>query len=206
MAEISTIEKLDRFANRILAATDEQRLTCCAELASLTFSRDAGVGAIIVGPEHSYIVTATRGEQMYNSNWEERRRPLHAEEVAISKAMTQGLDLQGATLYSSLEPCIQRDGLRGNGSTIEIDSCSERIRRSGISRVFYGASDATIKHASKHGADRLREAGIEVIKIPGLEELCHPQRVMKFENWLSDGEVEPLTPPQAQPLASPRRV
>jgi diaminohydroxyphosphoribosylaminopyrimidine deaminase / 5-amino-6-(5-phosphoribosylamino)uracil reductase len=79
----------------------------------------------------------------------------HAEVEAIRDA--DGIDLTGATLYVSLEPCCH------HGRT---PPCTEAIRRAGIGRVVV-ASDDPSEHASGRGLGILRDEGIEVVVAEG---------------------------------------
>ena len=79
----------------------------------------------------------------------------HAEVEAIRAA--EGRDLEGATLYVSLEPCCH------HGKT---PPCTEAICDVGISRVVVGADDPSA-HASGRGLGILRDEGIEVVLARG---------------------------------------
>lgn len=79
----------------------------------------------------------------------------HAEIEAIRAA--GGRDLDGATLYVSLEPCCHQ------GRT---PPCTEAIRESGIARLVV-ASDDPSEHASGRGLGILRDEGIEVVIAEG---------------------------------------
>src|SRR5437764_6925762 len=79
----------------------------------------------------------------------------HAEVEAIEAA--SGHDLDGATLYVSLEPCCHQ------GRT---PPCTEAIRAAGIERVVV-ASDDPSEHASGRGLGILRDEGIEVVVADG---------------------------------------
>jgi diaminohydroxyphosphoribosylaminopyrimidine deaminase/5-amino-6-(5-phosphoribosylamino)uracil reductase len=81
----------------------------------------------------------------------------HAEREALKKASELA---QGATLYVNLEPCCTEG---------KQPPCTDAIIRSGITRVVFGAHDA-----SNPGADTLRKNGIEVIG-GILEEECRRQ-------------------------------
>ncbi len=97
------------------------------------------VGAVIVKGD---AVVSTGGTGPYGSS--------HAEVAAISGA---GVDLKGADMYVSLEPCNHY------GKT---PPCTSAIIKAGISRVFIPALDPNPLVSGK-GADELRHAGIEVI-------------------------------------------
>lgn len=73
---------------------------------------------------------------------------LHAEENAILYAVKNGASLEGATLYTTLSPCI---------------SCARLIFSSGIKTVYYKNSYAAYKGLpSDEGVDFLRRFGVEV--------------------------------------------
>lgn len=74
----------------------------------------------------------------------------HAEVRALDEA---GPLCRGATLYVSLEPCAHY------GKT---PPCVERVIEAGISRVVLAVMDPNPETAGK-GAERLRQAGIEVV-------------------------------------------
>ncbi len=77
----------------------------------------------------------------------------HAEVVALKAARAAGHDPDGATLYSTLEPCCHQ-GRTG--------PCTEAILRSGVRRVVVGTLDP---FAAVHGAGvaSLRDAGVDVV-------------------------------------------
>jgi diaminohydroxyphosphoribosylaminopyrimidine deaminase/5-amino-6-(5-phosphoribosylamino)uracil reductase len=79
----------------------------------------------------------------------------HAEVEAIEAAA--GHDLDGATLYVSLEPCCH------HGRT---PPCTEAITAAGIERVVV-ASDDPSEHASGRGLGILRDDGVEVVVAEG---------------------------------------
>ena len=74
----------------------------------------------------------------------------HAEREAIAAA--GDADLQGATLYVSLEPCCH------HGKT---PPCTDAIVQAGVRRVVVASDDPT-EHASGRGLGILRDEGIEV--------------------------------------------
>jgi diaminohydroxyphosphoribosylaminopyrimidine deaminase/5-amino-6-(5-phosphoribosylamino)uracil reductase len=79
----------------------------------------------------------------------------HAEVEAIQHA--SGVDLRGATLYVSLEPCCHQ------GRT---PPCTEAILEAGIERVVVAADDPS-EHASGRGLGILRDEGVEVVMADG---------------------------------------
>lgn len=80
---------------------------------------------------------------------------LHAEENAILYAVKNGADLDGATLYVTLSPCLP---------------CARLIFSSGIRKVFYKDSYAAYKgFPSDEGVDFLNKFGVETVKFSGQE-------------------------------------
>jgi diaminohydroxyphosphoribosylaminopyrimidine deaminase/5-amino-6-(5-phosphoribosylamino)uracil reductase len=88
----------------------------------------------------------------------------HAEVEAIRAAGHR--DLEGATLYVSLEPCCH------HGRT---PPCTDAIRAAGIRRVVVGSDDPS-EHASGRGLGILRDEGIDVVIADG--ELSHEARLI----------------------------
>ncbi len=75
---------------------------------------------------------------------------LHAEQNAILFASKNGSNLQGATLYCTLSPCI---------------ACARLILSSGIKHVIFKDSYAAYKGLERdEGVDFLKRFGVEVIK------------------------------------------
>jgi dCMP deaminase len=75
---------------------------------------------------------------------------LHAEQNAILFATKNGSNIEGATLYCTLSPCI---------------ACARLILSSGIKLVVYKASYAEYKGLlSDEGVDFLKRFGVEVKK------------------------------------------
>ena len=96
------------------------------------------VGAVVVSREGKVFVGATR--EPGNA---------HAEIVALQQA---GDLAQGATLFSTLEPCSH---------TGRTGPCTAAIIQAGITRVVIGTQDPDVK-VSGNGIQQLRNAGISV--------------------------------------------
>lgn len=133
-----------------MSARDDVRLLREA----VTLSRSAppspdafSVGAMIVGADGVVLATGYSRENGAHA---------HAEQVALEKAAMLGLDLRGATLYTSLEPC----SVRRSGST----GCAVRIVASGIARVVFALREPPI-FVEGNGAELLAQAGVEVIEL-----------------------------------------
>lgn len=75
---------------------------------------------------------------------------LHAEENAILFAVKNGAALDGATLYTTLSPCLP---------------CARLIFSAGIKKVYYKHSYATYKGlSSDEGVDFLNRFGVEAFQ------------------------------------------
>lgn len=86
---------------------------------------------------------------------------LHAEREAIKAAKDKKIDLGGASLFVTLEPCAH---------TGRQPPCTQAIIESGISEVFYGSDDPN-PLVNGRGRKALEDAGIRVV--PGfLKEEC----------------------------------
>ena len=96
------------------------------------------VGAVIV-----------RGKRIVSAGHTAPAGGPHAEVVALKAA---GKAARGATLYTTLEPCVH------HGRT---PPCTDAILAAGISRVVVGAKDRNPLVAGK-GLERLKRAGLEV--------------------------------------------
>ncbi len=111
------------------------------------------VGAIVVGADG---VEIARGFSREGDPHD------HAEESALRKLPTGDLRLEGATLYSSLEPCgVRRSRPR---------SCASLILEAGIRRVVFAWREPPLLAAGE-GAAALRSAGVTVIEVPELAPL-----------------------------------
>lgn len=84
---------------------------------------------------------------------------VHAEESAIRRALAAGCSLQGAVLFSSMEPC----GERLSGRT----PCARHIIESGIARVVYALAEPE-RFVRGAGDQILRRAGVAVSTVPEL--------------------------------------
>jgi 5-amino-6-(5-phosphoribosylamino)uracil reductase len=78
----------------------------------------------------------------------------HAEEEAILKAEAAGVNLAGATIYTSMEQCSIRSS--------KPVSCSELIMRHKMARVVYAFAEPD-RFVRCTATAMLREAGIEVV-------------------------------------------
>jgi diaminohydroxyphosphoribosylaminopyrimidine deaminase / 5-amino-6-(5-phosphoribosylamino)uracil reductase len=111
------------------------------------------VGAVLVSDAGAVIATG------YSRELDPKD---HAEEVALGRA-ARVARVAGATLYSSLEPCLYRAS--------RPRSCAELIIAAGIGRVVIAWLEPPL-FAEGGGAAALRRAGVTVDEIPWLAELA----------------------------------
>jgi diaminohydroxyphosphoribosylaminopyrimidine deaminase / 5-amino-6-(5-phosphoribosylamino)uracil reductase len=111
------------------------------------------VGAVVVDPEGGELA---RGYSRETDPYD------HAEESALAKLSGSLVDLTGATLYSSLEPCTAR---RSRTRT-----CTELIIAAGLRRVVFALREPPVL-AECHGVELLEAAGVEVVEIDDLGDL-----------------------------------
>lgn len=99
------------------------------------------VGAVVVGPDGRHLVTG----------YHRGAGTAHAEADAIATAISTGVDLRGATMVVTLEPCnhVGRTG-----------PCAQAIIDAGITSVVYAVDDPHDPAAG--GAATLRAAGVSV--------------------------------------------
>src|ERR1700727_4059932 len=138
------------------ADSDRQHLARAIELAERgrgQVSPNPPVGAVLAN------VDGVLGEGFHRALGSD-----HAEVEAIRAA--GGRDLEGATLYVSLEPCCHQ------GKT---PPCTDAIIQSGIRRVVVASDDPTEK-ASGRGLGILRDEGVEIVVADG--ELAHSARLL----------------------------
>jgi pyrimidine deaminase RibD-like protein len=138
----------DRLADDRLA-DDRRWLARAVELArhcppsSSAFS----VGAVVVGADGRELASG------YSRAGDPRD---HAEEYALRR-LPAGLDLAGATVYSSLEPC----GARASRPR----TCAELIIAAGVRRVVFAWREPAV-FVNRQGAEILTAAGVEVVELP----------------------------------------
>jgi diaminohydroxyphosphoribosylaminopyrimidine deaminase/5-amino-6-(5-phosphoribosylamino)uracil reductase len=127
----------------ICTDTDRAHLERAIELAR------NGAGAVKPNPVVGAVVA--RDGKVLGEGWHEQFGGAHAEVNAIEACGV--VDLSGATLYVSLEPCCHE------GKT---PPCTEAILQAGIRRVVVASDDPTEK-ASGRGLGILRDEGVEVL-------------------------------------------
>jgi diaminohydroxyphosphoribosylaminopyrimidine deaminase/5-amino-6-(5-phosphoribosylamino)uracil reductase len=94
------------------------------------------------------------------NGWHEMPGQDHAEIMALGSAAKKDLDVKGATIFVSLEPCAHK------GKT---GPCAEALVNAGVGKVVIAALDPNPKVAGK-GVEILESAGIEVFHLSEFEE------------------------------------
>lgn len=106
------------------------------------------VGAVIVGPDGEL---ASMGYSL------ELGEAFHAEHVALEKAHKAGKDVQGGTIYSTMEPC----SVRASGKT----PCVQRIVDAGLDRVVFALEEPPV-FVRCQGKQQLADRGLKVSHLP----------------------------------------
>ncbi|WP_422936597.1 bifunctional diaminohydroxyphosphoribosylaminopyrimidine deaminase/5-amino-6-(5-phosphoribosylamino)uracil reductase RibD [Sinomonas sp. P47F7] len=117
------------------------------------------VGAVAVGRDGEILATG----------YHRGAGTAHAEADAIANATRAGIDLAGATMFVTLEPC---------NHTGRTGPCAQAIIRAGVGRVVYAIDDP--HRAAAGGAGTLRAAGVQVES-----GLLSDDAVELNERWLS---------------------
>jgi diaminohydroxyphosphoribosylaminopyrimidine deaminase/5-amino-6-(5-phosphoribosylamino)uracil reductase len=130
------------------SATDRHWLAAAIESSRLSPPADDhyAVGAVVIGADGRVLATGYTGETDPH---------YHAEEAALAKLT--GVDLTGATIYSSLEPCTTRKS--------RPQSCAGLIIEAGLRRVVFALREPLF-FADGRGVETLVAAGVEVCERP----------------------------------------
>jgi pyrimidine deaminase RibD-like protein len=136
------------------------------------------VGVVIV-KDGKILATGFRGESGIGD---------HGEYCALKKL--NGADVQGATVYTTLEPCSTRNPPKR--------SCTERLIGAKVARVVSGSAD---KDESVYGHSTLVEAGIEIGFFP--HDLMQELLVLN-KTWSDSRRAKQGIPPpnDTSPLAN----
>jgi pyrimidine deaminase RibD-like protein len=105
------------------------------------------VGSVIAAPDGTVLATGYSRE---------RGAHVHAEQVALEKAVEQHVELRDATLYTSLEPCSVR--------LSDPRACTTRIIEAGVRRVVFALREPPL-FVEGRGAAVLAAAGVEVVEL-----------------------------------------
>ncbi len=109
-----------------------------------------GLGLVEPNPMVGAVIV--RGGKELAGGYHRKYGGPHAEIEALKAAGDAGIDVRGATMYVTLEPCCH------HGKT---GPCTEAVISAGIGRVVVAMADPD-ENVSGKGIDQLRRAGIEV--------------------------------------------
>ena len=132
----------------------------------------AGKGLGHVDPNPMVGAVIVRDGRVLSAGWHRKYGSLHAERDALSSCPE---DPAGATMYVTLEPCCHYG---------KQPPCTSAIIEAGISRVVMAMYDPNPLVAG-HGAELLREKGIEVVSGLCEAEARYLNRV--FVKYISEG-------------------
>jgi dCMP deaminase len=146
-----------------LLSFDQIFMNLANDLAKRSHCVKAHVGAVLVKDTRIISIGYNgppAGTHNCDEEWPETGCPrdskgscslaLHAEENAILYAVKNGANLEGATLYTTLSPCLP---------------CSRLIFSAGIKKVYFDKSYAEYKKiSSDEGVDFLNRFGVMAVK------------------------------------------
>jgi pyrimidine deaminase RibD-like protein len=101
----------------------------------------------------------------------------HAEEVCLIKSP----NAQGATLYTTMEPCGQR--LSGK------KCCADLMIEAGIQTIVYLIQEPSHFIKCTCGLSKLKKAGIAVIHYPGYQGISWKDLFVLEEAWLANAHL-----------------
>jgi len=136
---------------------------------------------------HVGVVIVKNGELLAFGYRGESGKGEHGEFCALKKL--NATDIEGATVYTTLEPCSTRKPPK--------KPCTQRLIEGKVARVVYGIAD---KHESVYGHSSLVEAGIEIALFPN--DLMKELLALNKE-WSGSLRAKPIVPPNnTSPLAN----
>jgi diaminohydroxyphosphoribosylaminopyrimidine deaminase/5-amino-6-(5-phosphoribosylamino)uracil reductase len=104
------------------------------------------------------IIVDAQGAELSRGYSRETDDKVHAEESALAK-LSPDASLEGATIYSSLEPCGQRKS--------RPRTCTQLILAAGIRRVVFAMREPPL-FVPGDGAEKLEAGGATIVEIPEL--------------------------------------
>ena len=111
----------------------------------------AARGLYTTSPNPRVGCVVARGDEVLGEGWHERPGLAHAERLALDDARARGHDVQGATVYVTLEPC---------NHTGRTPPCVDALLSARVGRVVAAMADPN--PVASGGVARLRAAGIAV--------------------------------------------
>lgn len=136
-----------------IAQVVSKRSTCLRIHVGAVIVRDGqiistGYNGAPHGFEHCLDIGCIRDKQkIAHGTMQEICRAVHAEQNAIIQAAIHGVSIEGATIYTTLQPCIL---------------CTKMIINGKIKRVVYQSD-----YPDTTSIDFLKQAGIDLTKMPG---------------------------------------
>jgi diaminohydroxyphosphoribosylaminopyrimidine deaminase/5-amino-6-(5-phosphoribosylamino)uracil reductase len=109
-----------------------------------------GLGRTSPNPPVGAVVV--RDGRMLSTGYHDQAGGPHAEVQALRDGKARGVDLAGATMYVTLEPC---------STTGRTPPCVEALIEARLRRIVVGSTDPNPRHAG-NGLEVLRRAGLEV--------------------------------------------
>lgn len=106
------------------------------------------------------VITDKNGQEI-SSGFTGEKEGFHAEEIAISKLQSREGDVEGGSIFSTLEPCHPRK----SGKT----SCTSHILTLKLARVRYVLKEPPT-FVECRGAETLRGHGLDVQEMPEFKE------------------------------------
>ena len=140
-----------------MTATRQEREQEEAHLRRALELAERGRGRVSPNPLAGAVIA--RGDEVLGEGWHGELGSDHAEVAAIADARARGADLDGATMYVTLEPCAH------HGRT---PPCTDAILATPIARVVIASEDPSEK-ASGRGPGMLRDDGRAVELVQGAE-------------------------------------
>ena len=116
------------------------------------------------------------GNKLLATGYHHKAGEAHAEVDALRNAVSKGIDVRGATIYVTLEPCCT------SGRT---PACTDAIIKAGLKKVVIGCLDPNPRHAGR-GVEVLKNAGVEVEY--GIEEEKCIELNAPFFTWITTGK------------------
>ena len=140
-----------------MTATETKRDQDAIHLRRALELAERGRGRVSPNPLVGAVIA--RGSEVIGEGWHAELGGDHAEVAAIADASSRGADLEGSTMFVTLEPCAH------HGKT---PPCTEAILATPIERVVIASEDPSEK-ASGRGPGMLRDDGREVELAQGAE-------------------------------------
>ena len=156
----------------VATETDRRYIRRALELA------ERGRGRVSPNPLVGAVIV--RDGTVLGEGWHDRLGGLHAEAAAIADARGREAEVEGATMYVTLEPCAHQG---------RQPPCADAIVAAGIARVMIGCDDPTEK-ASGRGPGTLRDEGVEVQFVDGAEAAAARLLIQPFRKLARTGRPQ----------------